>query len=143
MANQDERPAFRHIALALVVDLGHPRAGGIEDRQPARRGFLLHAPRHAVGAEYGDGVRRHFGEILNEDRALVLEAFDHVFVVNDLVSHIDGRAIFFEGTLDNLDRTHDACAKPTGLRKIYFHGTPVTHVSPLSFYVSVWLGYLQ
>ena len=133
MADQDQRPALRHVALALVVDLGHQRAGGIEDRQAARCGFLLHAPRHAVGAEYGDGVRRHFRQVLDEDGAFVLQAFDHVFVVHDLMAHIDRRAILLERALDDLDRAHDACAKPAGLRKIHFHGTPVTQVAPNSF----------
>src|SRR5205814_6540150 len=107
-------------------------AGRIEHRQTASRCFLLHAPRHAMGAENGDGTRRHLGEILDEDCAFVLQAFDHVFVVNDLVPHIDRRAIFFERTLDNLDRANDTRAKAAGLRKIHFHGTPVTKFAPLS-----------
>jgi hypothetical protein len=63
--------------------------------------------------------------------------------VDDLVSHIDRRAIFFERALDDLDCTHDTRAKPARLRKIYFHGTPVTQVAPLSVCVSVRLEYLQ
>jgi hypothetical protein len=59
------------------------------------------------------------------------------------MSHIDRRSVLLERALDNLDRTHNPRAKPAGLCKIHFHGTPVTHVAPLSFCVSVWLGYLQ
>src|SRR5712691_2006822 len=115
MADQDQRPSFRHVALALIVDLGHQRAGGIEDRQAACGRFLLHAPRHAMGAEYGDGERRDFRQILDEDCALVLQAFDYVFVVHDLVAHIDRRTIFFEGALDDFDCTNDARTKSAGL----------------------------
>ena len=45
MADQDQRAALGDIALALVVHLGDQRAGGIEHRQPARRGFVLDAAR--------------------------------------------------------------------------------------------------
>jgi hypothetical protein len=48
--------------------------------------------------------------------------------VDDLVTHIDRRAIFLQRALDNLDGTHDARAKPAGLGKIDFHGTPVTQL---------------
>jgi hypothetical protein len=133
MADQDQGPAFRHIALALVVDLGDQRAGGVEHRQAARRGFLLHTARHAVGAEDSDRKRRHLGEILDEDGALVLQAFDHVLVVDDLVADIDRRAIFLERALDDLDRPHHARAKASRLRQIHFHGSPVTQVAPHSF----------
>jgi hypothetical protein len=116
MADQDQRPAFRHVALALIMDLGHQRAGGVEDGQAAHGGFLLHGPGDAVGAEYRDRKRRHFRQVLDEDGALVLQAFDHVFVVNDLMPHIDRRAIFLERALDDLDRTYNACTKSAGLR---------------------------
>jgi hypothetical protein len=71
--------------------------------------------------------------MLDEDRALVLEAFDHVFIVHDLMTHIDRRAVLLERALDDLDRAHDARAKPAGLRQIHFHGMPVTQVAPNSF----------
>jgi hypothetical protein len=115
------------------MDLGHQRAGGIEDRQAADGGFLLHAPGHAVGAEYGDRQRRHLRQILNEDRAFVLQAFDHVFIVDDLMPDIDRRTIFLECALDDLDCTYHARAKSAGLRKIYFHWEiSVTLVAPNS-----------
>ncbi len=98
------------------MDLGHQRAGGIEDRQATCGRFLLHAPRDAVGAEYGDGERRDFRQILNEDCTLIFQAFDDVFVVHDLVAHINRRPILFEGALDDFDRTHDPRTKSAGLR---------------------------
>src|SRR3979409_654183 len=96
-----------------------------------------------MGAEHGDRERRYFGQILDEDRALVLQAFDHVFVVNDLVAHIDRWAVFFERALDDLDGTHHPRTKSAGLRKIHFHGTPVTQVAPKSYCLSLWHGCLQ
>ena len=81
-----------------------------------------------MGAEYRDRQRRYFRQILDEDGALVLQAFDHVFVVDDLVPDIDRRAVFLERALDDLDRAHDARAKATRLRQINFHGMPVTQL---------------
>ena len=67
-----------------------------------------------MGAEHGDRIRRHFGQILDEDRALVFQAFDNVFVVHDLVPDIDRRSEPLEGKLDDLDRTVDAGAEAAG-----------------------------
>jgi hypothetical protein len=69
-----------------------------------------------MGAEYGDGERRNFRQILDEDRPLIFQAFDHVFIVHDLVAHIDRRAILFERALDDFDCTHDPRTKSAGLR---------------------------
>src|SRR6266478_1199593 len=133
MADQNQGPSLRHIALALIVDLGHQRAGGIEHRQAAGRGLFLDAPGHPMGAKYRDRVRRYFRQILDEDGTLVLEAFNDVFVVHDFVADIDRRPILLKGALDDLDRTHDAGTKAAGLGEIHFHGTLVTQVAPNSF----------
>jgi hypothetical protein len=133
MADQDQGPALRHVPFALIVDLGDERAGGVEHRQRARGGLLLDAARHAMGAEHGDRERRNFRQILDENSAFVLQAFDHVFIVHDLVAHIDRRAVFLERTLDDLDGTHDARTKAAGLRQINFHGTLITQDAPNSF----------
>ena len=46
--------ALGHIALALIVDLGHERAGRIDDGKISCGGFFLDRARHAIGAEHGD-----------------------------------------------------------------------------------------
>ena len=130
MADQDQRAALGHVALALIVDLGDQRAGGVEHRQAAGGGFFLDAAGHAMGAEDGHGARRHLAQILDENRAFGLQALDHVFVVHDLVADIDRRAVFLQRPLDDLDGAHDAGAKAARLRQIHFHGTPITQVAP-------------
>ena len=74
--------------------------------------FLRNRLRHAVG---GEDHRRlgvgDFGEFLDEDRALGLQALDHVAVVHDLVADIDRRAIALERLLDRIDRPHHAGAE--------------------------------
>ena len=48
---------------------------------------------------------------LDEDDALSLERVDDVFVVDDLVAHVDRRAVDLERPLDHVDRAHDAGAE--------------------------------
>src|SRR6266436_9023526 len=50
-------------------------------------------------------------ELFHEDGALGLEAYDHVAVVYDLVTHIDRRAVAGERPLDRVDGAHDPGAK--------------------------------
>src|SRR5439155_5530275 len=151
MPDQDQGPALGHIPLALIMDLGDQGAGGVEDGQAADGSLFLDAAGYAMGAEHGDRVRRHFRQVFDEDRTLVLQAFDHVLVVHDLVADIDRGTVFIERTLDYFDGTHDARAKSAGLRKIYFHGTLVTQVapfadsadSPVSLRAAGHIGYVQ
>ena len=41
MADQNDGAAMVEISLALIVDLGDERAGGIEDDKLARRGIIF------------------------------------------------------------------------------------------------------
>ena len=85
----------------------------------AARGRLGHRFRHAMGREHDRRVGvRDFVQFLDEDRALGLEALHHVAVMDDVMAHIDGRAIFGERELDDLDRPIDAGAKAARRREI-------------------------
>jgi hypothetical protein len=42
--------------------------------------------------------------------------------MDDLVTNIDGGAVFFEGQIHNIDRPIDTGAKPTRIGKIDLHG---------------------
>ena len=88
----------------------------LRTRQAADGSLFLDAAGHAVVAEHGHRMGWNLGQIVDEDRALVLQALDHVFVVHDLVPHVDRRAIFLERSLDDFDGTHDARTKSAGLR---------------------------
>src|SRR4030095_15861164 len=116
MPDQYQGTALGHIPLALIVDLGDQRAGGIEDREAAGGGLFLDAAGHAMGAEDGHRQRRNLRQVLDEDRALGLEAFDHVLVMYDLVPDVARRPVFLERALDDFDGTHDARTKSAGLR---------------------------
>ena len=89
--------------VALIT--GRPRAERV----------VLDRAGDAVRAEDGHRVGGHLGQILDETRALGLQAFDHVLVVHDLVPHVDRRAIFLQRALDDLDGAHDAGAESAWL----------------------------
>src|SRR5262249_25921298 len=95
-------------------------------------GLLLDAAGHAMGGKHGHGAWRNFGEILDKDRAFVLQALDHVFVMHDLVTDIDRRAGFFVAPVPHLRGAPDTGAKAARLREIHFHRTAVTQAAPHS-----------
>ncbi|MHC2193694.1 hypothetical protein ACVJF1_006327 [Bradyrhizobium diazoefficiens] len=116
MADQDQGAALGDIALPLIVNFRDQGAGGIEHRKVARGGLFLDAAGDAMGAENGHRLRRNLGQLLDEDGALVLQALDHVFVVHDLVAHVDGRAELLQRPFHDLDRPHHARAETARLR---------------------------
>ncbi len=81
-----------------------------------------------MGAEDGHGIRRYFGEFLDENGALGLQTLDYVFVMDDLMADIDRRPVALESTLYDLDGTHDACAEAARLSQKDFKGTTIKHV---------------
>ena len=98
--------------LRLAVDFGDQRAGGVQDQKSTVLGILQYRFGHTVGRQHHGGIAGSHGvEILDEDRAPSLETFDHVLVVDNLVTHVDRGPIGCERTLDDFDRTHDARAK--------------------------------
>ena len=50
-------------------------------------------------------------ELLDENRALGLQPFNDIFVVDDFMTDIDGRAMNAQRFLDSVDGAHDARAK--------------------------------
>ncbi len=132
MADQDQRAAFGDVALALVVHLGDQRAGGVEDGQASGGGFFLDPAGDAMGAEHGDRIGRDLMQVLDEHRALGLQAFDHVFVMHDLMPHIDRRTVLLQRALDDLDGAHDAGAEPARLGQNDLHGAAIKQAAPWS-----------
>jgi len=49
-------------------------------------------------------VIRALVQFLDEDGAQLFQPIHDMAVVNDLVAHIDGGAVFLDGALDDLDR---------------------------------------
>ena len=120
--DQHHLAAFGGMALALLVDLGNQRTSRIDDRQSSLARFVLHCGRGAVGAEDGHRPVRHVGHFLDEHGALGAQALDHSFIVDDLVAHVDRRAVAFEGAFHDLDGALDAGAKSPRLSQQYLQG---------------------
>ena len=104
MADQNDVLAGGVVALGLHMDLGHQGAGGVQKQQVAGAGVGGHRLGHAVGGEDDRAVVGAFVQLLDEDGAHGLQPLDHMAVVDDLVAHIDGGAVFLDGPLHDLDR---------------------------------------
>ena len=121
MADEHQHATPGNVPPSLVVHLGDQRASGVDSRQRPRPCVLLNFSRDAMGAEDGDGSRRHVLQRLDEARAFRLEQFDHVAIVDDLMAHVDRSAVFGQRPLDNIDRPNNASAKPAWLSKNDLH----------------------
>ena len=115
MADQDQRPATRHVSLALGVDLRHQRAGGIQHRKTARYRLVDDRLGDSMGTEDRHRAIGNLLQVFDEDGAHSLEPLDDMSVVHDLVADIDRSAELLERPLDNLDCAHDARAKTSRL----------------------------
>ena len=83
-------------------------------------GVPRHGLRHTVGGKHhraGSMLGGNLAQFLYEDSAKVLQSFDHVPVVHDLVADIDGRAIFLQRKNDDLDSPVDAGTEAARLAK--------------------------
>ena len=112
MADEDD------VAAALVVDCAS-RCTLVTSGQVASMAKRLRAVgrrRHRFGDPVGREDHRgvgigHLVELADEDCALPLQVFHDVFVVHDLVAHIDRRAMDRERLLDRIDGTDDPGAE--------------------------------
>ena len=79
-------------------------------RSCALGGVLVHARGDAVGREDDHLALGHLGLLVDEDRAALRQLLDDVLVVDDLLAHVDRRAVQVERVLDRLHGTIDARA---------------------------------
>ena len=121
MTDEHQHATPGNVSPALVVHFGDQRASGVDGRQRPQPRVVFNFSRDAMGAEDGDGSRRHVLQSLDEARAFRLERFDHVAVVNDLMAHVDRRAMLGQRPLDNIDRPNNASAKPARLSQYDLH----------------------
>ncbi len=75
-----------------------------------------------MGTENHGGAVRHLVEFVDEHRAALAQALDHVTIVHHLVTHIDGRPEQFQGALDNVDGPVDTGTETAGIGEKYLHG---------------------
>ena len=79
-----------------------------------------------MGREDGD---RALGdlilELVDEDRAALAQRLHDVLVVDDLLPHVDRRAVQLERAFDGLDSAVDAAQYPRGAASSLFSGACV------------------
>jgi hypothetical protein len=78
-----------------------------------------------VRAENRDGSIGDFVQFLDEARALALERFHDVAIVDDLVPDVDGLTVLFERTLDDVDGANDAGTEAAWLGENDAHAIPL------------------
>ena len=109
----------------LDMHLGDQGAGRVEHPEPAPFGFGAHRPRHAVRAEDHRAAGRNVGKLIDEDRALALQALDDKPVVHHLVAHIDRCAELRERLLDDGDGAIDTGTETTRIGEQDIHDQSV------------------
>ena len=117
VTDQQDRATVVRETPGLEVHLRHQRARGIDHPETALGSSVVHRRRDTVGREHHDRPLRHFGLLLDEDRALAFQVFDDVQVMHDLLPHVDGGAVLHERALDRVDRALHARAVPARRRE--------------------------
>ena len=105
MADQEDFAAALEMDRRLAVHLGDQRAGRVQREEIAGLGVGGNRFRHAMGRKHHRrvGIVGDFGQFLDENRALGLQAVDHIFVMDDLVADIDRGAIDGERPFHGVD----------------------------------------
>ena len=114
VADEDDRVSLGRIALRLRVHLRHERAGRVDLPVPARGRVRVHGRRHAVRREDDHRAVGHLLLAVDEDRAARLEIADDVDVVDDLLAHVDRRAVVLQSELHGVDGALDPGAVTPG-----------------------------
>src|SRR5450830_1687279 len=124
VADQDAFTAIAAVARDFDMHLGDQRAGGIEYFQAAACRFGTYRLGYAMGTEDYDDVVRHLIEFFDKDGAASAQVFDHEFVVDDFMAHVDRRPEDFQGAVDDFDRPVHAGAEATGVGEFDLHAVP-------------------
>src|SRR5438309_9708356 len=111
VSDERDEVAGVRIAPCLGMYLRHERANRVDDAQSPALAVLPYNGRDAMRGENADLAGGHFVLGVDEDRSHPLEPAYDVVVVDDLVPHIDRRAVLPEEPLDDLDCTIDPRAE--------------------------------
>ena len=130
MADQDDVIAFANEAVRFEVDLGHQRAGRVDDLQRTLLGLLEHARRDAVRAENRVRPFGHVVQLVHEYDAAGLEPLHDVAVVYDFLADVDGRAVDLQRQIHDSYGAIHTRTKPPRIRQHESHRTPISCGTP-------------
>ena len=114
VADVQDREALARPHLGLVVHLGDERAHRVDDVAAFGAGRGDDLGRRAVRRQHQRRARRHVGDVVDEDHALLAEPLDDEPVVHDLVVAVHGRLERAHHPRERLDRHLDARAEAAG-----------------------------
>ena len=119
MPDQEDFAAALEMDRGLAVHLRDQRAGRVQREEIAGPGVGRNRFRNPVGRKHHRcvGIVGDFGEFLDENRALGLQAVDHIAVMHDFVADIDRGAVDRERPLDGVDGPHHPGAEAPGRTK--------------------------
>ena len=95
MTHEEDVVTIALEALGLLVHLGNQGAGGIQGQLLALLRLIAYRRGDAVGREYEVSTLWGFGCLFNEDDSALGQRFNDITVVDDLLAHINGCAVFF------------------------------------------------
>jgi hypothetical protein len=124
VADQQNRVAFLGEADGFEMDLGDERAGGVNGVEIARAGCFADGRGDTVSAVKDDLIRGDFVDAIHEDDAALLEAFNDMAVVYDLVINIKRSAEKLQRALEAVYRHVDAGAEAARIGENDFHANP-------------------
>ena len=116
------------VSVDLMVDLDDKRTGCIDDFQAASPGFFPHFLGDAVGTENDDRAIRRLMEFFHKHGPFLAQRVDDMTAMDDLVTHIDRRAVSLERQLHDLDRAIHTGAEPPRIGEIDLHALTVRSV---------------
>ena len=117
MSNQHQRIALLGEFDRLDMDLRHQRTGGVNNLQPALLGPVTDRRRNPMRGINNPGAFRDLIQLIDEDRALLRQISHNIAVMNDFLADVDRRAKGIQRNLDDVDGTHNTCAKAARLEK--------------------------
>ena len=108
--------------MHFQVNLGHKRAGGVNDLQAARRRLGADGGRDAVGGEDQNAAFGDIRQIIREDGPPAAQSLHDMLIMDDLMAHIDGRPEDFQRLLDHINGPVHTGAEAARAGKKCFHG---------------------
>ncbi len=121
VTDEHHSPALRNVPAPLDMHLGDQRAGGVDrgKRTPLR--LVDDPPGNAVSAEDRHCALGDFVQFVDEARPFGGQLLDNMPIMNNLVAHVDRRAMLDQRPLDDIDGSNDSRAKSPRLGKNNLH----------------------